>query len=168
MRYNQSWLTQDLVCTAEWFRRYREPSTLFFKCDSRTFTLLLWGVSSVLPLWLYTILGPCAHLSLWLLNKEMASARASFSRMKKSLLCLTPGWFHLTRYLFFSKYFFSTLESIISSWSCIKQHSPQGRLVSLFGQPWKVWTDIFPKCLTWISICLLDTQGTCFPFQTSY
>lgn len=88
--------------------------------------------------------------------------------MKRALLYLTLGCFNLTRYLFFNKYFFSILGSVTSPWSCIKQHSPQSRLVSLCGQLWDVWADIPPKCLTWISSCLLDVQGAHFPFQTSH
>lgn len=93
---------------------------------------------------------------------------ATFTRMKRALLYLTPGCFDLTRYLFLNKYFSSVLGSITSSWSCIKQHHPQSRLVSLFGQLWDVWADIPPKCLTWLSSCLLGVQGTHFPLQTGH
>lgn len=73
----------------------------------------------------------------------------------------------LDKILVFSKYF-STLEAITSSWSCVKQHSDQGDLVSLLGQLWEVWTAMVPKSLTWISSCLLDMHGTHFPSQTSH
>lgn len=90
---------------------------------------------------------------------------ASFSRMKKSSLCLTPGWFNLTRYLFFNRYFFSTLEAFTSSWSCTKQHTGQSSLVSLFGLLWEVCTDIFPECPTWVPSHLLVCEALVFPFN---
>lgn len=73
-----------------------------------------------------------------LLNKEMASVPACRRLLppslglKRSLLCLAPDWFNLTRYWFFSK-FFCILESASCFWPCVKQHNLLGRLVSLLA-----------------------------------
>lgn len=176
-----SWLTQDLVGTADWFRRCWELHTLFFKCDSRAIHVSSSGCPLEVQLpWQHTTLRPRSLLSLpWLpsicaveqrndLCSYLWNMAAALARIKSALLFLTPGCFNLTRYLFLNKYFFSVLGFITSSWSCIKQRKPQGRLVSLFGQLWNIWVDTRPKCLNWISSCLLDVQNTHFPFQTSH
>lgn len=119
--------------------------------------------------------SPChCFLASARLNKVMTSALTCGTWLPPS-----PGWKgHYCIWLpgastwwdtcFSNMYFVSPLGSITSPWSCIKQHNLQGRLVSFFGQLWGVGADFPPKCLTRTSSCLLNVQGTHFPFQTSH
>ena len=102
------------------------------------------GVPWCLALWQNSILSAQPVHSLGLLPGActieqrnglcscLQKVAASFSGIKRSLLCLAPDWFNLTRYWFFSK-FFCILESASCFWPCVKQHNLLGRLVSLLA-----------------------------------
>lgn len=167
MGMNPFWscLTRGSVCTAEWFR-CRELGARSVTQDPQAAPVSpLRSPGSAasgkapseadqgrsLPCGCF-LQGPA------LLNEEMASAPSSFSRMRRSLLSVWLLGGPASQNTCFSV---RTSSLYWDSWSCIKQHNPQGRLVS-FGHLWEVWTNISLKCLTWTSSFLLDIQTLIF------